>query len=396
MSNAFLRDVYITAAGAFLPGQPINNEQMETRLGLVGGQQSRYRRRVLKANGIEGRHYAIDEAGRQTHLNEELAAEAVRAAVARRGIDLESVQMLSLGTTLGDTLMPGFASMVHGRLGGAPMECVSASGVCASGMTAFRAAYNAVRTGDHEVAVAGASELASAMMRGSRFEKESELAPERSETDASFQYFNADFLRWMLSDGAGAVVLEGQPARSGLSLRVEWVTNTSYAHKYETCMYLGTSRPSGPRVGATYLSYPDISQAERDGLLLVRQDTKLLEQGIMDIVPAEIQKLISRGKLDPGGVDWFMPHLSSYFFFTRLLRYLEPFGITEDKWFTNLKHKGNTGSASIYIMLEEALNSGMLKPGQRVLTMVPESGRFTVSYGLFTVVDGAAAELAAE
>ncbi|MCA9644963.1 MAG: 3-oxoacyl-ACP synthase, partial [Myxococcales bacterium] len=92
----------------------------------------------------------------------------------------------------------------------------------------------------------------------------------------------------------------------------------------------------------------------------------------------------------------FMPHLSSYFFFTRLLRYLEPFGITEDKWFTNLKHKGNTGSASIYIMLEEALNSGMLKPGQRVLTMVPESGRFTVSYGLFTVVDGAAAELAAE
>ena len=58
----------------------------------------------------------------------------------------------------------------------------------------------------------------------------------------------------------------------------------------------------------------------------------------------------------------------------------------ESKWFTNLKTRGNTGSASFYIMLEEALSSGLFRPGQRVLAMIPESGRFTAAYALFTVV----------
>ena len=45
--------------------------------------------------------------------------------------------MLSVGTTMPDLLMPGFASMVHGRLAEvddtiAPMEILSASGICAS------------------------------------------------------------------------------------------------------------------------------------------------------------------------------------------------------------------------------------------------------------------------
>ena len=36
--------------------------------------------------------------------------------------------------------------------------------------------------------------------------------------------------------------------------------------------------------------------------------------------------------------------------------------ISEEKWFSNLTSKGNTGAASIYIMLEELMYSGNLKP----------------------------------
>ncbi len=62
--------------------------------------------------------------------------------------------------------------------------------------------------------------------------------------------------------------------------------------------------------------------------------------------------------------------------------------IPEDRWFTNLHTKGNTGSASIFIMLEEALNGGGSSSGERILLMVPESGRFTVSFVHLTCVDG--------
>ena len=50
--------------------------------------------------------------------------------------------------------------------------------------------------------------------------------------------------------------------------------------------------------------------------------------------------------------------------------------IPEEKWFSNLYTKGNTGAASIFIMLEEAFSTGRFKKGDVILLMVPESGRF--------------------
>ena len=51
----------------------------------------------------------------------------------------------------------------------------------------------------------------------------------------------------------------------------------------------------------------------------------------------------------------------------------------------NLKKVGNVGSASIYLMLEELMNSGNLKKGDKILLSVPESGRFSYSYAYLTV-----------
>ena len=63
--------------------------------------------------------------------------------------------------------------------------------------------------------------------------------------------------------------------------------------------------------------------------------------------------------------------------------------IPDERWFTNLYTKGNTGAASVFIMLEELFNSGKLQTGQKILCMVPESGRFVVSFMWLTVVDSA-------
>ena len=62
------------------------------------------------------------------------------------------------------------------------------------------------------------------------------------------------------------------------------------------------------------------------------------------------------------------------------------FDIPLDRWYSNLATKGNTGSAAIYIMLEELFHSGKLKQGDKILGFVPESGRFTICYMMLTVV----------
>src|SRR5262249_23471515 len=53
-----------------------------------------------------------------------------------------------------------------------------------------------------------------------------------------------------------------------------------------------------------------------------------------------------------------------------------------------LASKGNVGSASIFVLLEELLYSGRLEPGQKIFCLVPESGRFLFGYLLLTVADG--------
>lgn len=82
------------------------------------------------------------------------------------------------------------------------------------------------------------------------------------------------------------------------------------------------------------------------------------------------------------------PHYSSDYFRQELYDHMRGIGfdIPQEKWFTNLYEKGNTGAASIYIILEELFHSGRLRPGQRLLCFIPESGRFSICYMLLTVV----------
>jgi len=62
------------------------------------------------------------------------------------------------------------------------------------------------------------------------------------------------------------------------------------------------------------------------------------------------------------------------------------FEITYDRWFTNLSTMGNTGSASIFIILAEMMHSGKLNAGDKLLCFIPESGRFSHCYMQLTAV----------
>ena len=83
-----MADAYLTGSGAYLPGEPLDHDAIAQRLGSAGTGAA-LRRRVLAANGIRTRHYALDERGEPTMLNEELAAEAVRRALKDRDLPLD-------------------------------------------------------------------------------------------------------------------------------------------------------------------------------------------------------------------------------------------------------------------------------------------------------------------
>ena len=63
LPNSFAEtEVFVTATGHYLPGPAVDNEQIESILGLVNGKPSRYKNKILKANGK-----AICDQGLQVH-----------------------------------------------------------------------------------------------------------------------------------------------------------------------------------------------------------------------------------------------------------------------------------------------------------------------------------------
>ena len=379
-----LPPVHVVGTASALPNDPVDNERIESVLGQIGGRPSRARHRILKSNGIQTRHYAIDpETGEQTHTNAQLTAEAIRGLGS-----LEDVDCLACGTSSPDQLMPNHALMVQGELGIGPCEVVATAGTCLSGLTAFKYAVQSVATGSARSAVATGSELASSVMRASNFPQNE---PTEAELDAlPTLAFGQDFLRWMLSDGAGAVRLERDPAPSGLSLRVEWVDVVSYAHELEACMYWGAEKqPDGSLVG--WRDAGCLAEANRRGMMILTQDARLLgREASHSTIVRGFAQVRERRPLEANDVDWLLPHYSSEFFRDvahEAFREID-FEVPFERWFTNLTSKGNTGSASIFIMLDELLRSGRVEEGQKILCYVPESARFSVGYALLTAVRG--------
>lgn len=379
---------FITDFAAFLPNAPVDNDDMERILGLVGQVPSRTRRIILRNNKIRRRHYAIDpQTGETTHSNAQLAAEAVRRLQPYSGFAPEAIELLCCGTSSPDQLMPGHASMVHGELGGGPCEVVSTGGICISGMTSFKYAWMSVALGLTQNAVAVGSELASTYMRASLCNGIDPAKVEALEAQPTLS-FDADFLRWMLSDGAGAAFFTSLRPAYRLALRVDWIDQLSFAHELETCMYAGAIKGADGRLRG-WRQFPSLGEAVAEEAFPIKQDTKLLNREIVNTsVDRTLSRLIAKHGLTPGAVDLFLPHFSSDYFRQELYDRLRDFDfeIPAEKWFTNLYEKGNTGAASIYIMLEELFHSGRLRPGQKILCFIPESGRFSVCYMHLTVV----------
>ncbi|GLX12276.1 hypothetical protein Pstr01_05150 [Pseudomonas straminea] len=377
--------VFINRISTCLPHEPVDNEQMEARLGMVGDKPSRARKLILRRNGIQQRHYVIDpRTGEPSMNNAQLSAEAIRGLVGD-GFDLNTLECLVASTSSPDQVMPGHAVMVHGELGNPPCEVATTAGICVCGMTALKYAWMSVASGQSCNAVACGSEVASAMMQARNFNAEYESRVDELETHPEIA-FEKDFLRWMLSDGAGAVLLQDRPNSKGLSLRIDWLDIVSFAGQMSACMYAGAEMEGGELRGWT--SY-DAEQRAQRSVMAVKQDVKLLNDNIVRLTVVEaLRRIMARRELRVADIDWFLPHYSSEFFRERLAAGLAEVDlpIPMARWFTNLTSKGNTGAASIFIILEELFNGGHLRSGQKLLCYVPESGRFSSAFMHLTVV----------
>jgi 3-oxoacyl-[acyl-carrier-protein] synthase III len=374
-------EVYITKAAKYLPNSPISNDEMESYLGLINDAASKARRIILRNNGITSRYYAIDKHGNPTHSNAEMANLAIEKLYDET-FTKNDVELLSCGTSTPDLMLPSHAAMVHGYMKNKSVELNSSSGVCCSGMNALKFAFLSIRSGSTTNAICSASERPSSWMIADKYENE--IVNLKKIEEQPIIAFKKDFLRWMLSDGSGAFLLENKP-KGEISLKIEWMEAFSYAHEIEACMYAGGDKLDDGNIKP----WSDYKSSEwlTESVFSIKQDVKLLDQYILEKGSESMKTALDKNKIKADQIDYFLPHVSSHYFVNGLRKSLAERGmdIPKDKWFMNLKDVGNIGAASIYIALEVLMNSGQLKKGEKILLSVPESGRFSYAYAFLTV-----------
>ena len=377
-----MRPVYITRTSSFMPNNPVENHEIEEYLGMIGGKPSRAKELILRNNQIKTRFYALDKKQNVTHTAFDLAVKAIQNLYGG-DVSVDTIELLAAGTASQEMIMPSHGVQIHGQMGGTKdIEVVSFAGSCCSGIHALKYCQMAVASGDKKMAVAVASERFSAWMRASFFNDEYESLSRLMEDPMIA--FEKDFLRFMLSDGASALLVADKPSEEGLSLRLEWVELTSYANTMPTCMYAGAQYEGEELLGWT--RYPENEWTEKS-LFSLKQDTKLLGASIVKLGGKFLMDISKKRALKPGDIDWFLPHLSSMYFRKKIFEELSSLGfsIPEEKWFVNLPKLGNVAAASAFLMIDELFKSGKLKKGDKILVMVPESARFSYAYVYLTV-----------
>src|SRR5215469_453665 len=373
-------DAYITGVGAHLPGMPVSCDDMENHIGRIGGREAVMGRRALRWNGIRTRHYALDANGVPRDSNAGMCAKAVSAALDHAGLHKSQLGFLATATTQGDLLVPGHAAAVHAELASGPLEIASFQSVCGSSLMAAKAAWLSVRSGEHEVAAACAGEFSSRGFRPSFYEGTA-LVDAKGRVRAE-----ADFLRFTLSDGAGAVIVEPKAPSDRPCLKIVFADLVSLAHQYDSCMWAGAAVETRNDL-ATSWSHLGPANARETGAIALLQDFALLKRVVRAWVGVYLKK-VDEGRIRPAEIDHLLCHYSAQSLreeIVSLLKSTEAM-IPEEKWFSNLPSVGNVGAASIWIMLEEFLRERRPKAGEKILLIVPESGRAFVGFMLLEAV----------
>ncbi len=240
----------------------------------------------------------------------------------------------------------------------------------------------AIQTGNCTNAVTTGSEKLSHWMQARNFREEAEQIKKLEQNPVLA--FEKDFLRWMLSDGAAAVLMSDKPNNSGISLRIDYIDNVSFANEVQTCMYAGGEKSTDGNLHGW--STFDPTEWLSKSIFSLKQDTKLLDQHIIRLGTKTIADTFTKHAISAADINWFLPHISSDYFRSKLDEQMKSHNIAipHEKWFINLSNVGNVGSASIFLALEELFNSGRIKKGEKLALIIPESARFNYTNVLLT------------
>jgi 3-oxoacyl-[acyl-carrier-protein] synthase III len=345
--------VRIVSTGAYLPGQPITNEEMERLVGPLP-------RDVLEGIQVKTRHWMVDLATGEHRINNtEMAHRAVRQALDRAGLAPEEVDLLVVSTASPEYLLPPMVTFLQEKLGLERCATMEIRSGCAGAVEGLDVARLYLERGQYRTAVVVGSEAISPLLVPVFLGKESGSIRMRDRLNL-----------YNFGDGAGAMVLRASRSDDG---RAAGIRGAAMA-----CV--GGTRPPGMQIVGAGTHAPIHKQREARRLVDLKVD--VVESGrFTPYVLTEALREVLRASGDGAEeIDVCLIPEGNAGYMTDELReagLLTPEWVAlEGKIVENLELVGATGSAAVPVALDYAWTTGKIEPGDRIMLLAIETSKW--------------------
>ncbi len=305
----------ISALGVYVPPKLLTNQDLE-KMVATNDQW------IQERTGIRERH--IVEKGVATS---DLAVEAAKLCLAKRGIGADEVEAIIVATVTPDMLFPSTACLVQDKLGAKKAWGFDLSAACSGFIYALQVGTKLVESGAHKkVMVIGADVMSSIIDYTDR---------------ATCVIFG---------DGAGAVLLEPcEPGEIGM---------IDYWHEID-----GSGAPMLNMPGGGSL-HPATAETVAAKMHYVHQDGGAVYKFAVRKMAEAAETVLTRNGVTGGDLGCFIPHQAN----KRIIQSTaERLGMSEEHLIINIDRYGNTTCGTIPLAMETAISEGRLKKGDLVL-----------------------------
>ncbi len=312
----------ITALGTYVPPRILSNKDLETMVETTD-------QWILERTGIRERHIADKGVAAS-----DLAVEAVKNLVKSHPFDLQTVDLIVVGTVTPDMMYPSTACLVQHKLGIANTWGFDVSAGCSGFLFSLNTGVKFIESGQYKKVLVIGSDVNSAMVN-----------------------YQDRAVCIIFGDGAGAVLLE--PAEEGEPGIIDHVAQVEGAGGQYLYMPAGGSlNPASHETVDKKMHY-----IHQDGQQVFKYAVKKMAE--------MTQRILERNKLTGSDIDCFIAHQANR---RIIMATADRLKMPEDKVIVNIDRFGNTTAGTIPLAMQTALENGKLKKGNTVLLAAVGAG----------------------
>jgi len=320
--NGMPRSVRITGWGMYAPERVLTNADLER----VVDTSDEW---IVSRTGILERRIAAPHETTAT-----LSAIAGKRAIAVAGLEPDDIDVILVATLTPDYWMPSTGALVKEAIGNTRAAAMDVMAACSGFVYAYSVADAYIRSGMFK----------NALVIG-------------AETLSRFLDYSDRGTCILFGDGAGAVVLSASDQEGGGLQGLEMTTDPDGAYM----IWLPSGGSRSPASGQT------LARGEH----YVRMEGKETYRYATKTMATTALKAIERAGWQPAEIDLFIPHQANLRIIESVAKGL---GLPMEKMFVNLDRYGNTSAASVPLALAEAVDSGRIKIGDKVVLVAFGAG----------------------